>query len=128
MSGQFRRAPRVDPANARPHARCLSFHYRGEMPFAGKQRQLLWDPVFAGRPIEPTLRRRHGQRCLIGRERDAGLLAMQAPDYAGDLEHLAGGTGTILHIGDLVGRQHQRLGSQDVLGKARQGKRGKKQN
>jgi hypothetical protein len=44
MSGQFRRSPRVDPANARTHAPCPSFHHRGEMPFAGKRRRLLWDP------------------------------------------------------------------------------------
>ena len=43
------------------------------------------------------------------------------------LSTLPARTGGILHEGDLIGRQHKRLGFQDGLGKARQGKRGKDQ-
>ena len=70
------------------------------------------------------LRRRHGQGCLLGREHHAGFSAMQPPDGAGHLKDLADGTGCVLHEGNLVGGESQRLRSQDGLGDARRGKRG----
>src|SRR5262249_21793826 len=65
------------------------------------------------------LRRRDRERRLLGGKRNARPLAMQTSNGTRDLQHLACGTRCILHEGDLIGRKHQRFGSQDGLSRAR---------
>lgn len=75
------------------------------------------------------LRRRYGQRRLLGSEHHADFPAVQPPDGAGHFEDLSGRAGCVLHEGDLVGGESQRLGFQDGLGDTwqanREGHRGK---
>lgn len=63
--------------------------------------------------------RRRNQRSLFGGKLDANLFAMQTPDGPGDLEHLAVRARGVLNEGDFVGQEHQGLGFQDSLAKAR---------
>ena len=51
---------------------------------------------------------------------------MQPPDRTSDLQHLAGGTGRILHKGTFVGTKDQRFGFQNGLGKTGARCRGEK--
>src|SRR5882757_7858676 len=77
--------------------------------------------------LDFSLGRCQPQRCLLAGGRDAGLLAVQAPDCAGDLEHFPDRTRSGLYEGNLIGRQDKGFGFQDGLGKARHRNRGKNQ-
>jgi hypothetical protein len=57
--------------------------------------------------LSSGLGRRHRQRGLLGGERHTGLLAVQPPYRASDLEHLTRRTRGVLHKCDLIGCEHK---------------------